>query len=155
MLERDSKRLIAVPGGKLTPLPTDGGKSLPLDGDSHFKRIANVITYHARCRHPQPSGSEFAGSWPRPWPQEGLAVGCHYRFFEQHGSSNSGWNRAKPFRQLVQFAAANHRRPTRSSGSETGRTDWRRGFIGSSGICGRGRRQDRRYGLILASWLDP
>jgi hypothetical protein len=155
MLERASKRLIALPGGKLTPLPTDGGKSLPLDGDSHFKRIAYVITYLALCRHAQPSGSQFAGSWPWPWPQKGLAVGCHRQLHQHHSGPHSGWNRAKPFRQLVQFAAANHRRPNRSSGSETGRADRRRGFIGSGWICGCGRRQDKRFGLILAFSLDP
>jgi hypothetical protein len=50
MIERASERLIAVTGGKVAPPPTAGGKSLPLDGDSSFKRIAHVITYHAFCR---------------------------------------------------------------------------------------------------------
>jgi hypothetical protein len=40
MIERASDRFAAVRGGKVTPLPTDRGKLLPLDSDSSFKRIA-------------------------------------------------------------------------------------------------------------------
>jgi hypothetical protein len=124
MIERASECLIAVRDGKVTPLPTDRGKSLPLDHESFFKRIAYVITYYAPCRHGRPAGSDYTRSmpWPwRPWPQKGLAVGSHHQFHEHHGSSNSGWNRAKPSWQLVQFAAAGHRRHTLSSGYEPGR----------------------------------
>jgi hypothetical protein len=68
MIERASDRCGAVRGGKITPLPTDGGKLLPLDHDSSFKRIAYVITNHAFRRRAHSAGSESSLSWPRPWP---------------------------------------------------------------------------------------
>jgi hypothetical protein len=68
MIERVSERFAAVRGGKITPLPTDRGKLLPLAHDSSFKRIAYVSTYHAHCRHAGPARSESSLSWPRPWP---------------------------------------------------------------------------------------
>jgi hypothetical protein len=150
MIESDSERLIAVTGGKVAPLPTVGGKSLPLDTDSFLKRIAYVITYHAPCRHAHPAGSESAPSWPwRPWPQKGLAGGSHFHFqFHEHrGDSYCRWDRAKPPWQLVQFAAAGHRRHTPGSGYEFG------------GVCdqcgprfpGRSSPQDQCYGLIPRS----
>jgi len=157
MIERASDRCGAVRGGKITPLPTDGGKLLPLDHDSSFKRIAYVITNHTHCRHPHPAGTEYAPSWPwRPWPQKSLAIGSHYQF-QHHGSPNCGWKRAKPSWQLVQFAAASHRRHALVSGYEPGRIGhqggvwFRSGRIGSSRI-GSGRSlQDKRYGLTPTS----
>jgi hypothetical protein len=156
MIESDSERLIAVTGGKATPLPTVGGKSLPLDSDSFLKRIDYVITYHAPCRHAHPAGSESAPSWPwRPWPQKGLAVGSHFHFeFHEHrGDSHCGWDCAKPSWQLVQFAAAGHRRYTRGSGCESGGIGDQCG-PGFPGLCrsrwigGRRGPQDQCYGLI-------
>jgi hypothetical protein len=64
MIERAADRFVAVRSGKITPLPTDGGKLLPLDHDSSFKRIAYVITYHTLCRHAHPAGTEYSPSWP-------------------------------------------------------------------------------------------
>jgi len=68
MIERASDRFVALRGGKVTPLPTDRGKLLPLDHDSFSKRIAYVITYHAHCRHAHPADIEYAPSWPWPRP---------------------------------------------------------------------------------------
>jgi hypothetical protein len=158
MIESDSGRLFAVTGGKVTPLPTVGGKSLPLDSDSFLKRIDYVITYRSPCRHTHPAGSESAPSWPwRPWPQKGLAVGSHFHFqFHDHrGDSHCSWDCAKPSWQLVQFAAAGHRRHTRGSGCESGgigdqcgarfHSLWRSRWIG------RRSPQDQCYGLIPRS----
>jgi len=144
-IERASDRFAPFRGGKVTPLSTDRGKELPLDSDSSSKRIAYVITYHALCRHAHAAGVEYSPPWP--WPQERFAVGLHCRFLQQHGSSDSGRIRAKPFWQLVQFAAAGHRCKTRACGYESGRIDgqWSR-FIRCSWNC-RGS-QDKRYGLI-------
>jgi hypothetical protein len=66
MIEFDSEHRAGNTGGKVAPLPTAGGKLLPLDHDSSFKRIAYVITYHALCRYARTAGGEFAPSWP--WP---------------------------------------------------------------------------------------
>ena len=147
-IERASDRFAPFRGGKVTPLSTDRGKDLPLDSDSSSKRIAYVITYHALCRHAHAAGAEYPPPWP--WPQKRLAVGFHQRILQQHGSSDSGWIRAKPFWQLVQFAAAGHRCKTRTCGCESGRIDRQRSrFI----RCGRNCRgsQDKRYGLIPGS----
>jgi hypothetical protein len=148
-IERASDRFAAVRGGKVTPPSTDRGKLLPLDSDSSSKRIAYVITYHALCRHAHLASAEYSPPWP--WAQERLAVGFRFRFFQQHGSSNSGWIRTKSFWQLVQFAATGHRRETRACGYEPGRIGWQRSvYIRCSWICGRGS-QDKRYGLIPTS----
>jgi hypothetical protein len=155
MIENDSERLIAFSGGKVAPLPTAGGKSLPPDSDSFLKRIAHVITYHAPCRHAHPAGSESASSWPwRPWPQKGLGVGSHFhfrfdcQFYEHRGDSHCGWDCAKPSWQLVQFAAAGHRRHTLGSGYESGGVGDQRGHK----FPGGGRSpQDQCHGLIPRS----
>ena len=158
MIESDSERPIAVTGGKVTPRPTVGGKSLPLDSDSFLKRIDYVITYHAPCRHARPAGCESAPSWPwRPWPQKGLGVGSHFHFqFHEHrGDSHCGWDCAKPSWQLVQFAAAGHRRHTLGSGHESGGIGDQCGprfpgvWFRSRRVGGRRSPQDQCYGLIL------
>jgi hypothetical protein len=97
MIESDSGHLVAVTGGKVAPLPTFGGKSLPLDSDSFLKRIAHVITYHPPCRHAHAADGESTPSWPwRSWPQKGFAVGSHFQFHEHGGGSHGGRNFAKP-----------------------------------------------------------
>jgi hypothetical protein len=126
MIELDSEQRAGNTGGKVAPLPTACGKLLPLDPDSSFKRIAYVITYHALCRYARPAGGESAASWPWSRPQKGLTVGSHRQFEHYGGSSRSGWNRAKPFGQLVQLAAAGYRRPAPGSGCEPGRIGDRR-----------------------------
>ena len=162
MIENDLERLIAVTGGKVAPLPTAGGKSLPPDSDSFLKRIAYVITYHAPCRHARPAGCESAPSWPwRPWPQKGLGIGSHFHFYfqchEHRGDSHCGWDCAKPSWQLVQFAAAGHRRHTLGSRYESGGVGDQRGHK-FPGLCIRSRwigggrsPQDQCYGLIPRS----
>jgi hypothetical protein len=152
MIELISEHRAGDISGKVAPLPTAGGKLLPLAHDSFLKRIAYVITYHALRRYPRPAGGESAPSWPWPRPQKGLTVGSHCQFEHHDGSSRSGGNPAKPFGQLVQFAAAGHRRPTLGSGCEPGRIGHRRRLWFRHGWSGcRGSPQDKCYGLIPRS----
>jgi hypothetical protein len=149
MIERASDRFVALPCGKVTPLPTGRGKLLPLDSDSSFKRIAYVITSHSLCRHRRSSRGEYSPSRSRA--QKGFAAGSYRRLLEQHRRSSSGRIHAESFRQPVQFAAADHRRPSRVCGYEPGCIDHQRGgFIRCGWICGRCG-QDKRHGLILKS----